>query len=153
MRAILTVGLPGCGKSTYAAGLSGVVEINLDNLRELICGDATDQSVTRKAVGMRHRLMNAYARDQRDVIFSDTHARRRNRLRLIRALKRLGYRVELVFFNVGEATCLQRNAGRARKVPEEAIAMMASQLRAHPPTPAEADVFAELRYAEDPLLP
>jgi predicted kinase len=153
MRAILTVGLPGCGKSTYAAGLEGLVEINLDALRELVAGDATDQAATPKAVGLRHRLMNFHAARADDLIFSDTHARPRNRRRLIRALHRLGYRVELVFFNVGMETCLRRNAGRDRVVPAEAIAAMAEQLRACPPRPSEADAFTELVDPADPLVP
>jgi predicted kinase len=152
MRAILTVGLPGCGKSTWAAGLPGVVELNLDALREAVAGDAADQEATPKAVGLRHHLIRLHAAAGDDLVFSDTHVRRRHRRRLIRELHHLGYTVELVFFDVGLATCLRRNLARARQVPEHAILAMAERLRAHPPHPAEADAFRAVVDAEDPLL-
>lgn len=111
-RAIVTVGLPGCGKSTFAAGLAADhVELNMDALREA-------------------------------VVVSDTHARRRDHTRVIRMLRSLGYEVELVFFDVGVATCLARNAGRARPVPEAAIHAMAARLRESPPCQARPIVSA-----------
>ncbi|MDB5096053.1 MAG: ATP/GTP-binding protein [Cyanobacteria bacterium RYN_339] len=153
MRAVLTIGLPGCGKSTYAATQPGLVELNLDALREVVAGDATNQHATPRAVGLRHRLMNHHAAQRDDLIVSDTNVRRSHRRRLIRALHRLGYRVELVFFNVGLTTCLRRNAGRDRVVPAEAIAQMAALIQAHPPRVDEADGYMELADPDDPLIP
>lgn len=158
MRAVVTVGLPGCGKSTFARGLlqpespDGPAELNLDALREKVCGDATNQSATRAAIALRNRLFHTYAHERRDVIVSDTHARRKHRTRVIKLLRKLGYHVELVFFDVGIETCLQRNAGRERQVPIAAIEMMAGLLSEHPPVAHEADAFQVIRLDEDPLL-
>lgn len=152
MEAIVTVGLPACGKTTFAAALAPrYLDLNLDAFRAQAVGDATDQDATRKAVWRRDRALERAARDGRDVVISDTHARRRNRTRLIRRLRELGYHVRLVFFDVGESTCLARNAARDRRVPEAVIAEMAASLRALPPRPDEADSF-EVRGGEGDRL-
>jgi predicted kinase len=153
LKAIVTVGLPASGKSTYAAGLKGdYVELNMDDLRFEICGDPTNQEVTHRAFGRRRRKLWELARQGRNVIISDTHAKRRDRKRTIRELKELGYEVELVFFNVGEQTCLKRNEARDRHVPVEVIARMAERIRHTPPTPHEADRFRVITEPDDPLL-
>ena len=153
MKAIVTVGLPGSGKSTFAAGLAPeVVERNMDAMRELVSGDPTNQAATAKAIWHRNRLLERLAREGRDVILSDTHAKRRDRTKTIKQLRLLGYTVQLVFFDVGEAECLARNARRDRPVPEEAIVKMARLLRGTPPLPAEADEWAAHAHPEDRLL-
>jgi predicted kinase len=159
MKAIVTVGLPGCGKSTFAAqkidaqAASPFAELNLDALRERVSGDATNQSATGAAIDLRNRLLNTYALKGRSVIISDTHARKRHRNRLLRILRKLGYKIEIVFFDVGPGTCKRRNAGRERRVPDEAIDAMAESLREFPPTARDADHFQVVREAADPLLP
>jgi predicted kinase len=152
-RAIITVGLPACGKSTYARGLAAThAELNLDDLRAEISGDATNQDVTSRAIGRRRHRLAELAKAGRDVILSDTHAKRRDRRRAIRDLRALGYEVEVVFFDVGEATCHRRNAARARQVPASVIAEMAERLRHTAPTPHEADRFTVIQEPGDPLL-
>jgi predicted kinase len=124
----------------------------MDDMRFEVCGDAGNQAVTHRAFGRRRRKLYELARSGRNVIISDTHAKRRDRKRVIRELKALGYEVELVFFDIGERTCHLRNAGRDRHVPEDVIAQMAERLRHTPPTPDEADRFTVIQDAEDPLL-
>lgn len=153
MRALVTVGLPGSGKSTYAAAHGQqAVELNLDLMREQVCGDATNQNATVAAVAFRNRLLNTYAHQGRDVVISDTHARRRHRKRLIRLLRKLGYAVDVVFFDVGPGTCKRRNAGRGRQVPEPVIDQMAALLREHPPRASDGDTFVVIHDPDDPLL-
>lgn len=153
MKAIITVGLPACGKSTFARGLSSThAELNMDDLRFEVSGDAGNQDVTHLAFGRRRRKLGAIAREGRDVIISDTHAKRRDRRRVIRELRALGYEVEIVFFDIGERTCHARNQGRERQVPTEVIAHMAERIRQTPPTPHEADSFRVIREPDDPLL-
>jgi predicted kinase len=152
-KAIITVGLPACGKSTYARSLAAThAELNLDDLRAEICGDATNQDVTGRAIGRRRHRLAELAKAGRDVILSDTHAKRRDRRRAIRDLRALGYEVEVVFFDVGETTCHQRNATRERQVPPAVITEMAERLRNTAPTPHEADRFTVIQEPGDPLL-
>lgn len=153
MKAIVTVGLPACGKSTYAGSLAAThAELNLDDLRREISGDATNQHATGRAIGRRRHRLAELAKAGRDVIISDTHAKKRDRKRIIRDLRALGYEVELVFFDVGEATCHRRNAGRDRPVPATVIGQMAERLRTTPPASAEADRFTVIQEPTDPLL-
>ena len=156
-RAILTVGLPACGKSTYAKQLlvatPGLVELNLDALRHEVSGDESDQSATRRAIALRNRRLNGYAARGQDVILSDTHARRRHRIHLTRRLRELGFQVELAVFDVGAATCRARNAARGRQVSEFAMQLMETRLRLAPPLPSEADVFTRVTDPGDPLWP
>lgn len=154
MKAIVTVGLPGCGKSTYAAkrvAAEGLVEVNLDDLRARVAGDAKDQNATVAALYLRDEVLETYAREGRDLIVSDTQSHREHRARIIAQLRQLGYRVELVVFDVGAATCKARNLGRERVVPEGAIDEMAARLQADPPRAEEADAFGIVHEPADPL--
>lgn len=65
---------------------------------------------------------------------SDTNTVRKSRRELIALLKSLGYRVEVVLFDVGRMTCLGRNQGRNRQVPPAVIATMARRIRENPPS-------------------
>ncbi|MGE5708448.1 MAG: AAA family ATPase [Bacteroidota bacterium] len=155
MRAFITVGLPGSGKSTFAGYLrkaEKAEELNLDFFRFLLSGDPHNQEVSFPALKARDRRLRALAREGRDVILSDTHAQGRTRRQTIRMLHELGYFVSILFFNVGETTCLERNARRERPVPEEVIHRMARQIRGRPPSPAEAETLIVLEDPEDPLI-
>lgn len=154
MRAIVTVGLPGCGKSTYARGLADrFVELNLDLCRGLVCGDPANQNATSRAIFHRNRQLERLAREGRDVILSDTHVKARDRRRMIKQLRQLGYEVHVVFFNVGDATCRVRNAERVQPVPDWAMDKMLTSLQARPPHPEEADAFEEVVHGADRVFP
>lgn len=153
MRAIVTVGLPGCGKSTYAAGLGDdYTELNLDTCRGIVCGDATNQAATPRAIFHRNRELERLAQAGRNVVLSDTNVKSRDRRGTIRQLRALGYTVHVVFFNVGERTCQARNAARANPVPEWAMDKMVRYLYARPPHPEDGDTFEEIVQGEDRLF-
>lgn len=134
MKATVMVGIPGCGKTTAAADLPGVVEVNRDNLRFDLTGSYTNFTheglVSRKHA---ERIRQAAA-EGRDMVISDTNTVRRYRRRLIQLLKCLGYRVVVVVFDVGPETCIARNQDRDKPVEPEVIRRMAHRLRLNPPT-------------------
>ncbi len=125
--AVLTVGVPACGKSTWAAQ-SGLFEVNLDHCRYLACGDAADQSATQQAVLIRDALIEHAAECGYDLVISDTNINPVFRDKLVARLEELGYRVELKFFDTPFRECLRRNALRDRKVPIAVMAKMQLQL-------------------------
>ncbi len=133
MRAILLVGLPGCGKSTLAAEHPDLTEINRDRIRERLFGSRRHHA-GEGAVSREHgRLILHHAARGDDLLISDTHTQRRSRRDLIRRLKDLGYQVEVWVFDVGEETCQARNARRPEPVPPEVISRMSRRLRGSPP--------------------
>ena len=153
MRAILFVGLPGCGKSTLAAETPGVVEINRDAIRARLFGSRTHHA-HEGAVSREHaRLIRHHAANGDDLLISDTHSQRRSRRDLIRVLHELGYRVEVWVFDVAESTCQARNTARPQPVPPEVIARMSRRLRDCPPSLAEGmDVLRVIRQDGIPPL-
>lgn len=133
MRAVLLVGLPGCGKSTLAARHPELVEINRDRIRERLFGSRRHHA-HEGAVSREHaRMIRHHAARGADLLISDTLTQRRLRRDLIHVLKELGYRVEVWVFDVAEETCLLRNQARPEPVPPDVIARMSRRLRSAPP--------------------
>lgn len=154
MRAVLLVGLPGCGKSTLASATPGLVEINRDRIRERLFGSRRHHG-HEGAVSREHaRLIQLHAARGDDLLISDTLTQRRSRQELIRVLKSLGYRVEVWVFDVGEATCQARNRERPEPVPAEVIGRMSRRLRGAPPSLEEGmDALRLIRQdGVEPLL-
>lgn len=146
MKAIVMVGLPGCGKSTAAMARPDAVEVNRDNLRFELTGSYVDHT-HEGLVSRRHvqRIRQAAA-EGRDVVISDTNTVRRYRRSLIRLLKCLGYHVAVAVYDVGPETCIARNEGRSKPVLPEVIRQMAHRLMSNPPTLEEGmDALAFVR--------
>jgi predicted kinase len=137
MRAILLVGLPGCGKTTLAETMPGMVEINRDRIRERLFGSRMHHA-HEGAVSREHaRLIRHHAARGDDLLISDTHTQRRSRRDLIRVLKELGYQVEVWVLDVSEEVCQARNQQRPQPVPPEVISRMSRRLTEAPPSLAE----------------
>lgn len=122
MKAIITVGLPGCGKSTWAARrLAGAVRIERDLIRHEIAQErgtpfswaswdvSLESEVTRR---WEAAVDAALAARVQQVVFSDTNLHPGYRRALIKRLRDAGYEVELVLFDVPAEECCRRNAER-----------------------------------------
>ena len=127
-RIILLVGLPGSGKSTYAARLRWPV-ISSDHLRSLIADDATDQSVHGPVFDAVRYLLRKRLEVGRPLTCIDaTHLTPRERRPYFKIAERYGCEVEAVFFDVPVEVCQERNRQRDRVVPQQAIERMALKL-------------------------
>lgn len=135
---LVLVGLPGSGKSTWAAR-EGLPVLSSDALRALLADDVTDQTIHARVFGtLRYLLRQRVALGRPVTCVDATHLTPKERRPYLRMP---GCRVEAVFFATPLEVCLARNAARDRVVPPEAIERMASRLV--PPTRREG--FARVR--------
>lgn len=148
---ILTVGIPGSGKSTWAEQLAAQKAteknhyqiISTDRIRAELYGD---EAIQGEWTDIRRSLINQLkaARQSIDrghtaaVIYDATNAARRQRREFIQLAQACRYTPLIAaWIDTPLAVCLQRNAGRSRQVPAHIIEKMYRQLTDCPPTEAE----------------
>lgn len=131
MKAILTVGIPGSGKTFWAEAYAkehNYWNLNLDDIREQL-GGRENQNLTQAAVLIRDsRILGACAVGQ-DIILSDTNLNDTHRGTLVAWLYRLGYEVAVKEFHTPWEVCLERNSKRPNPVPLHAMERMRDQFR------------------------
>jgi predicted kinase len=134
-KVIVLVGLPGSGKSTWAAR-QGTGVLSSDATRALLAGDAQNQVVNRLVFPTLHYLLAMRVKAGMDATILDaTSLTAKERRAWIRAAEALGCNAEAVFFDTPLAVCKSRNAARPRVVPEEVMERFA--LRLVPPSESE----------------
>ena len=128
MRLVVLVGLPASGKSTWIQQC-GVFALSSDEVREMLSGDVTDQSMNRLVFQTLRQLAAARVRAGADVTYIDSTALTPWERRCwIRFGELHDCTVEAVFFDVPLEECKRRNAARTRVVPESVMDRMAARL-------------------------
>ncbi len=140
MTIVLTVGLPGSGKSTYLARL-GVNAISSDEIRRLIIDDPHDQTIhARVFAAIRYLIRQRIAVGRPFTYVDATHLTPWERRPYVKIAQRYECKLEALYFDVPVEVCLERNRRRHPMVPEEAIRKMAHSLIA----PAKAEGFTRV---------
>jgi predicted kinase len=132
---ILTIGLPGSGKSTYLHR-KGIQPLSTDTLRLWLLDDETDQSQQARVFGILRLLLRIrlqLGRPQNYIDATNLTQRERRPYKLL--AEQFGYDFCAIFFDVPLAVCKQRNLGRKRQVPDDVMETMARKLQ--PPVPGE----------------
>ena|SRR5579884_1759816 len=134
-RLVVLVGLPGSGKSTWAARQAETA-ISSDEMRRLLADDPTDQTIHRRVfAAMRYMARVRHEVGRRTTLIDATNLSRRERRQWIALAGLLDCEAEAIFFDTPPEVCMARNRGRLRVVPEEAMADMIQRL--DPPMIAE----------------
>lgn len=127
-RSMLTIPLPrrtllvlcgpaGSGKSTFAAQHSGNTTIvSSDLCRELICDDATDQSINRDTFDLFYYILHKRLYHGGFTVADSTALHTEARRKLLELAGRYGYLACLLIFNVSSEICQERNIQRERRV-------------------------------------
>lgn len=142
----VTMGIPGSGKSTWVERFSAPVEasatvnggdaiviVSPDQIRLRLTGDMSDQSKNAVVFSLAHQQTRSHLALGHDVIFDATCVTTRARTELLDIVKDNDVidggdiRAELHVFDTAPQVCLDRNAARERKVPEDIIMKMFGQ--------------------------
>ncbi len=125
---VLTVGLPGSGKSTYFAR-RGIHPLSSDTLRLWLLDDANNQLYQRQIfLALRYLLRLRLLLGRPRNYVDSTNLTRKERRFYIRMGERYGYELRALYFDVPLAVCLTRNRRRNRQVPKEAMLRLAQRL-------------------------
>src|SRR5947209_10889038 len=129
---VLTIGLPGSGKTTWFKR-RGVIPLSSDTLRQLLFDNETEQRYQGLVFSTLRSLLRARLISKRTMNYVDaTNLSPHERRQWIKMARGFGYEVHAVFFDVPLELCLERNRKRHRQVGEDVMRQMASRLR--PPT-------------------
>jgi predicted kinase len=119
----------------------GVRGLSSDTIRGLLADDERDQSIHERVFQTMRYLLRQRLAIERPVTYIDaTNLRPEERRPYLEMGQQYGCDVEAVFFDVPLTVCRERNAGRDRIVPEDALEKMAAKLVA----PTEDEGFVKV---------
>lgn len=123
----MTVGLPGGGKSRWAASVPDAVIHSSDAIRAELFGDENNQSDSEIVFKVLHERVLRDLSEGKNVVYDATninYKRRMGFLNQIRSLHMRDLKKQCIFMAVPYGLCVERNKNRERYVPEDVIRRM-----------------------------
>ncbi len=120
----LLIGVPASGKSTLARQLLGhasFVHLNADSIRKEVNGDENSHDRDNLVWMKFQERYEAALQSGQSVLVDNMNHTRATRSNLIRAARKAGYAVKLVYLDVPLAVCLERNRKRGKDIPDYTI--------------------------------
>lgn len=133
MKAILTLGIPCSGKTTWSeehCRKTGAINANRDDIRFAITGHRSWSTYRFKGetenmvTDVQKQIISTAANAGKDVVVSDTNLNKKVRDGMIEFLTRLGYTVSVKVFEVTLEEAYKRDAARANGVGRDVIYSM-----------------------------
>ncbi len=129
---VLTVGLPGSGKSSWFRR-RGITPLSSDLLRTLLFDNIAEQRYQDLVFSTLRSLLRARLIARMPWNYVDaTNLSPKERRGWIKMAQEFGYEMHAVYFDVSLEVCQERNRRRQRNVPDDVMQRMAGKLR--PPT-------------------
>lgn len=126
----ILVGYPGSGKTYFCKNVlmnhpwRSRVYISSDDIREEICGDASDQSINGLVFGIFYERARKAIMDGSDVILDATHLTKKIRRKCRNQFKDLNCKFVAVQLTTSVKEAIRRNKNRDRVVPNYAMSRM-----------------------------
>ena len=119
---VVLSGPAGCGKSTVAARHFRAGDVlSSDAFRELVAGDAADQTASADAFSLLRHALGARMARRRLTVVDATSLTRRERRRFVGMARRHAVPAIAIVFDLPLATCRQRAAARSSRPVDAAI--------------------------------
>jgi predicted kinase len=126
---VLSIGLPGSGKSTWFKRHS-ILPLSSDMVRILLFDDVTEQRYQDLVFSTLRSMLRARLLARRPWNYVDaTNLSPHERRSWVKLAHDFGYEAHAVFFDVPPEVCIERNRRRERNVPEDVMQRMAAKLR------------------------
>jgi predicted kinase len=126
---VLSIGLPGSGKSTWFKR-HNILPLSSDMVRILLFDDVTEQRYQDLVFSTLRSMLRARLLARRPWNYVDaTNLSPHERRSWVKLAHDFGYEAHAVFFDVPPEVCIERNRRRERNVPEDVMQRMANKLR------------------------
>ena len=126
---VLSIGLPGSGKSTWFKR-HNILPLSSDMVRILLFDDVTEQRYQDLVFSTLRSMLRARLLAKRPWNYVDaTNLSPHERRSWVKLAHDFGYEAHAVFFDVPAEVCMERNKRRERNVPEDVMRRMANKLR------------------------
>lgn len=124
MKAVITFGLPGSGKTTHIQKkYSGQYIISADDIKPTLQGwdESNPSLVHQESVKLARELVIEAVNKKKDFVFDSGSINTKYSRNLFRLINEAGYHIHLIVFDIPLEVCLERNRKRSFQVPEEDI--------------------------------